>query len=175
MKKPTFEEVKLVHTRLSTVTFLPRGTIEDITQPIAESEFVGKSTPESKVPEVVPSVPQLAYCRASKNLFAACLGGDLDVLKALLADINGDYPAVGTASYSSALNIADSSTTADVITSLTLIEEELSRGVEVTRIEEDGPTGSDSYREEWDLQDVLNMPESFEDMSTCLHLASERG
>lgn len=167
MKKPTFEEVKLVHTRLSTVTFLPRGSSEDATLPVAQGAPVGKtaSNTEAKVPEIVPTVPQLPYCRASKNLFAACLGGDLDVIKALLADINGDHSVVGTASDTTALTSAGT----------TSAEEELASGIAVAMIEEEGSSERERESEVWDLKDVLNMPESFEDMSTCLHLASERG
>jgi hypothetical protein len=164
VKKPTFEEVKLVHTRLSTVTFLPRGSSEDATLPVAQGAPVKTaSNTEAKVPEIVPTVPQLPYCRASKNLFAACLRGDLDVIKALLADINGDHSVVGTASDTTALTTAGT----------TSAEEELASGIAVARIEEEGSSERES--EVWDLKDVLNMPESFEDMSTCLHLASERG
>ena len=166
MKKPTFEEVKLVHTRLSTVTFLPRGSSEDATLPVAQGAPVKTAfNTEAKVPEIVPTVPELPYCRASKNLFAACLRGDLDVIKALLADINGDHSVVGTASDATALTTAGT----------TSAEEELASGIAVARIEEEGSSERERESEVWDLKDVLNMPESFEDMSTCLHLASERG
>jgi hypothetical protein len=121
---------------------------------------------------MAPSVPQLPYCRASKNLFAACARADLDVLKALLADINGDYSVGQTASDTAALSSADSSST-DGTSSSTSAAGEVTAGVAAARIEEADP--ADSEREVWDLNDVLNMPESFEDMSTCLHLASERG
>jgi hypothetical protein len=159
-----------VHARLSTVTFLPRGSFEDAA-PTVQSESVCKATCEVKVAEMMPSVPQLPYCRASKNLFAACARGDLDVLKALLADINGDHSGVQRALDTAALSSGDSGST--VASSSTSADEEVTRGVDAATIEAADP--ADSQREVWDLIDVLNMPESFEDMSTCLHLASERG
>lgn len=155
-----------MHTRLSTVTFLPRGSIEDAAVPVAQSSEIAETSLSQKVPETLLSVPQLPYCRASKSLFAACSVGDLEVLKALLADINGNHSFVTAVSDTGALDSVGSSSSGDVAVSSV----SLTTGASI-----EGGLPNESESELWDLKDVLNMPESLEDMSTCLHLASERG
>ena len=45
----------------------------------------------------------------------------------------------------------------------------------ISQAEADEKAKVDNESDLWDLKDVLNMPETLEGMSTCLHMASERG
>jgi hypothetical protein len=201
VKKPTFEEVKSIHTRLSTVTFQPRGTVDDDAPPLpalpSESSVANSVRKEGKS---LVSVPILPFNRSSRDLFAACLSGDTSSVAAALQDItkrtlNGSSITDETvilednhSSGSSGRRQSDSNhednsgsggkshSTVSPLKHLPGIQEE-----EVERQGEDngGDAGTEGEVERedvvLDLKGILDLPESLESLSTCLHLAAEKG
>ena len=211
VKKPTFEEVKSIHTRLSTVTFQPRGTVDDDAPPLpalpSESSVVNSVRKEGKS---LVSVPILPFNSSSRNLFAASLSGDASSVAAALQDItnntlNGcsitDETAILEDNHSSSgsgsgcvrrqsdSNYDDNSGSSDGHHSTVSPSKHLP-GIQEEEVEGEGEgegEGEDTRgdagaegeaeREEivLDLKGILDLPESLESLSTCLHLAAEKG
>jgi hypothetical protein len=212
VKKPTFEEVKSIHTRLSTVTFQPRGTVDDDAPPLpalpSESSVENSVRKEGKS---LVSVPTLPFNRSSRDLFAACLSGDVSSVAAALQDItnntlNGcsitDETAILEDNHSSSnsssgsssgscdrrqsnSNHNDNSGSVDIHHSTVSPSKHLP-GIQEEEVEVEGEgedTGRDAGTEgEVDREDIalnlkgiLDLPESLESLSTCLHLAAEKG
>ena len=98
MKKPTFEEVRLVHSRLSTVAFLPRGTLElstadepstvkNIRNTTESQEIASGDVRCTKLQASALPALQLPLCGASTRLFTACLSGDAGRVSTLLSEL----------------------------------------------------------------------------------------
>lgn len=210
VKKPTFEEVKSIHTRLATVTFQPRGSVDDdAAPPPALSSVLPVESSIRKVGKSHETVPVLPFNKSSKSLFAACMSGDASKVAAALQDITendlnrfrvtdevlvADGNGSGSCSSSdmgssgkndSNLDGEGESSGSCQSKNLPDIQEEgeeeeeavgLEGTGEDTEIEMEG--GIDREEEEevlLDLKGVLDMPDSLEGLSTCLHLASEKG
>ena len=202
MKKPTFEEVKSIHTRLSTVTFQPRGTADDDAPPLSalpsESTVENTVKKEGKSPVSVPILP---FNRFSRDLLAACLSGDVSSVAAALQDITNNTlngcriideteiledhgnrsssGSIGTRQNDS--NRDDNSSSGDIrhstvspLKRLPGIQEEEVEGEDTGG--DAGPEG-EVEREDivLDLKGILDLPESLESLSTCLHVAAEKG
>ena len=161
VKRPTFEEVKQIHTRLSTISFHPRGSLD---APPTEDTHDGPSSinidevAAKRIAVELAPAPQLPNCRQSKRLFLTAAAGNLDQLKLLLEDINRDD--IVYLLPESSTEHSSSSSPSEVL---------------ISQAEADEKAKVDNESDLWDLKDVLNMPETLEGMSTCLHMASERG
>lgn len=216
VKKPTFEEVKSIHSRLSTVTFQPRGTVDDDAPPLPALPS-GSSVENSirKEGKSLVSVPILPFNRSSRDLFAACLSGDASSVAAALQDItnntlngcsitdeiaileenhssdsssgSGSGRGRGSGRRQSDSNHDDDSGSGDIHHSTVSPSKHLP-GIQEEEVEGEGEgEGEDTRgdagaegevdREEivLDLKGILDLPESLESLSTCLHLAAEKG
>ena len=209
VKKPTFEEVKSIHTRLATVIFQPRGSVDDDAAPppalSSEPSIESSTRKEGKYHETVPVLP---FNKSSKSLFAACMSGDASKVAAALQDITENdlnrFRVTDEISVADGNRSSSSSSSSDMGSSVKndsnhddegessgscqskhlpdINEEEGGEEAgdtgtgEDTEIEIEG--GIDREEEDevlLDLKGVLDMPDSLEGLSTCLHLASEKG
>ena len=206
VKKPTFEEVKSIHTRLATVTFQPRGSVDDAAPPPAlssEPSIESSTRKEGKSHETAPVLP---FNKSSKSLFAACMSGDASKVAAALQDITENdlnrsritdevVVADGNGGSSSSIDMgsrgkndsiydgegeSSGSCQSKHLPDIQEEEDEEAGGEgtgEDTEIEMEGGIDREEEEEEvlLDLKGVLDMPDSLEGLSTCLHLASEKG
>ena len=160
MKKPTFEEVRLVHSRLSAVSFKPRETVdlsvldgssgsESIQDIIGFHESTSADIMIMKEKTSNISDPELPFCSASKRLFAACVSGDTNSVATLISEISSardkDKNKDDNLCDANSANISGENILDTVL------------------------------QEQWDLAEILNMPNSFQSLATCLHIASESG
>jgi hypothetical protein len=170
VNKPTFEEVKAIHSRISTVTFQARGVYEASTTATATATAAASSSgsgtvaaepalPKRESKPVLPP-PQLRTCPALLALHAACAAGDLTAVEAIVA-AHGDHPPALAAS---------TSTPESPPHDPTLDPSSQSQSQSQSQSHPQS-TADDTHP--WDLSELLNTPTSLDDLSTPLHTASE--
>ena len=153
-----------MHSRLSAVSFQPRETLDlsvladpsgskSISSIIGfhesnPTDFTNKKVQTSHTPD-----PELPFCIASTRLFAACASGDANCVVTILSEISSGKDQDKDKDKDKDNNFCDISS---------------------------GNSNSEHVldtvlQEQWDMSEILNMPNSLESLATCLHIASESG
>jgi hypothetical protein len=168
---------------------------EDNDDKVENNEFIAEKIAKIKVPIFTP---KLAYCRSSEKLFSACYKGNIELVNEILSsfDVKGDIGYVSNSnndydeidrsimnnSYDNdsdgVYGVNDEHSVVSAIIN-TQQQEQLNDQNEPYQLNLQGVRLEENKEEEeelhYDLLDVLNMYQSLDNLSTCLHVASELG
>ena len=181
--KPTFEETKSILDKSVTVIFRLRNKDKDsdksaLEEGVGDGEVVSDvaveaSEPlrsghiESEPPQALVMVPQPLVSPSSLGLIDACQRGDLSMVRRIIGALRRYRASCqGTEAVLPAPTGVDADGDED---------EDEDRNEESERLGDTASMFLDPLIADWDLDFVVNLPDSIEELQTPLHVASARG